>query len=219
MTDEEKKDQQEEQQEAPEAIEPVVKDEVSEPEAEVPEPEESKPEVPEPEPSETPEPPADTSSEPEADAATPKMERKLKRSQQVKPAGDQRSSEQRAEARREHRAKKAAARKRSRQRLREKKKQTGRAVAQRPAREAAEAIRKYRQGVVVSSKNEKTITVLTETRLPHPQYKKIVRRSKKIWVHDEGNDANQGDTVRVVECRPLSRHKHWRLVEVVERAQ
>lgn len=79
--------------------------------------------------------------------------------------------------------------------------------------------RKTRTGVVVSDAREKTITVRIDTSRPHPVYGKTVRRSLKLHVHDESNDANVGDTVRVMECRPLSAQKRWRLVEIVERAR
>ncbi|PKL08726.1 MAG: 30S ribosomal protein S17 [Spirochaetae bacterium HGW-Spirochaetae-7] len=75
------------------------------------------------------------------------------------------------------------------------------------------------QGVVVSDKMEKTIVVEIVSRKLHPLYKKYLTRSKKVKAHDEANDAKMGDTVRVVSCRPLSRDKRWRLVEVVERAK
>ncbi|MFN8175677.1 MAG: 30S ribosomal protein S17 [Solirubrobacteraceae bacterium] len=76
-----------------------------------------------------------------------------------------------------------------------------------------------RQGVVVSAKPDKTITVRIDVTRRHPRYEKIVRTSSTLHAHDEANDANAGDTVRVVECRPLSRTKRWRLVEVLERAK
>ncbi|MEN6364119.1 MAG: 30S ribosomal protein S17 [Rectinema sp.] len=75
------------------------------------------------------------------------------------------------------------------------------------------------QGVVVSDKMAKTIVVEIMMRKLHPLYKKYVTRSKKIKAHDEKNDAHVGDTVRVVECRPLSRDKRWRLETIVERAK
>ena len=75
------------------------------------------------------------------------------------------------------------------------------------------------QGLVVSDKMEKTIVVEITTRKLHPLYKKYVTRSKKIKAHDENNEAHVGDTVRVVEARPVSRDKHWRLETIVERAK
>ena len=74
-------------------------------------------------------------------------------------------------------------------------------------------------GVVVSDSMEKSITVKVERRVKHPVYGKFVRKSSKIHAHDENNDCNVGDTVTVVECRPLSKKKAWTLVEVVEQAK
>jgi len=85
--------------------------------------------------------------------------------------------------------------------------------------DAARNRRRVKQGRVVSDKMDKTIVVVSETRVPHPVYGKIVRKSVKFKAHDETNDAKTGDTVRIMECRPLSRDKRWRLVEVVERAK
>jgi small subunit ribosomal protein S17 len=79
--------------------------------------------------------------------------------------------------------------------------------------------RRVKQGRVASNKMDKTIVVVTETRVPHPIYGKIVRKSSRFKAHDENNDANIGDMVRIMECRPLSRDKRWRLVEIVERAK
>ncbi len=73
-------------------------------------------------------------------------------------------------------------------------------------------------GCVVSNKMDKTITVKIERKVPHPLYKKYVRRSTKIHAHDENNECAIGDVVMVVECRPLSKSKTWRLVKVVEKA-
>lgn len=79
--------------------------------------------------------------------------------------------------------------------------------------------RKVRVGTVTSNKMEKTASVLIERRVKHPQYHRIVRRSKKFLAHDENNDCQIGDEVRIVETRPLSRLKRWRVVEVTERAK
>ncbi len=81
------------------------------------------------------------------------------------------------------------------------------------------AARKTRQGVVVSAARDKTITVLLETSRAHPVYGKTVRSSSKLHAHDERNEAGEGDLVRIVECRPLSRQKRWRLVEILEKAR
>jgi len=73
-------------------------------------------------------------------------------------------------------------------------------------------------GQVVSSKMDKTIAVLIERRVEHPLYRKYVRKSTKLLAHDENNECNEGDTVAIEECRPISRHKSWRLQRVIERA-
>jgi len=79
--------------------------------------------------------------------------------------------------------------------------------------------RKERVGLVVSDKPEKTVTVAVETLVRHPMYKKRVRRSKRFMVHDEGNEARVGDTVRIIETRPVSARKRWRLANIVSRAE
>jgi small subunit ribosomal protein S17 len=79
--------------------------------------------------------------------------------------------------------------------------------------------KKIQQGTVVSNKTDKTITIEIEVQEAHRIYKKVVRHSKKLTAHDETNDANEGDVVRVIETRPMSKTKRWRLVEVVERAR
>ena len=79
--------------------------------------------------------------------------------------------------------------------------------------------RKLRTGVVVSEKMDKTVLVRIDRQVRHPLYDKTVRRSSKLAAHDEANDAHVGDTVRVMETRPLSKTKRWRVVEVVERAK
>ena len=79
--------------------------------------------------------------------------------------------------------------------------------------------RKMRQGLVVSDKMNKTVVVAIERRVPHPVYGKIVTRTTRLKAHDEGNTAKVGDTVRIVETRPLSKDKRWRLLEIVERAR
>jgi small subunit ribosomal protein S17 len=74
-------------------------------------------------------------------------------------------------------------------------------------------------GVVVSDKMQKTVVVQIDRRMPHPVYGKMVTRSKRLKAHDEENSAKVGDTVRIMETRPLSKDKRWRLVEIVERAR
>ena len=80
-------------------------------------------------------------------------------------------------------------------------------------------LRKERIGVVVSDKMEKSIVVLVERKVKHPKYGKFVKKSTKFMAHDEKNDACIGDTVRIMETRPLSKNKCWRLVEIVEKAK
>jgi small subunit ribosomal protein S17 len=84
---------------------------------------------------------------------------------------------------------------------------------------AARAPRKVREGVVVSSAMDKTVVVAVIERVRHPRYNKFVNRTKKLYVQDETNDANTGDRVRVMETRPLSKTKRWRIMEVLERAK
>ena len=79
--------------------------------------------------------------------------------------------------------------------------------------------RKTRTGLVVSDKMEKTVVVAIERRVPHPVYGKMVTRTKRLKAHDEENSAKVGDTVRIVETRPLSKDKRWRLVEIIDRAR
>ncbi|MCO6487297.1 MAG: 30S ribosomal protein S17 [Phaeodactylibacter sp.] len=80
-------------------------------------------------------------------------------------------------------------------------------------------LRKQRIGVVTSNKMNKTIAVSVERRLRHPIYGKFVKKSNKFIAHDENNDCNIGDVVRIMESRPLSKLKRWRLVEIIERAR
>jgi len=79
--------------------------------------------------------------------------------------------------------------------------------------------RKVRTGVVVSDKMDQTVLIRIDRKVRHPLYKKTVARSNKLAAHDENNDAHVGDTVRVMETRPLSKTKRWRVVEIVERAK
>lgn len=79
--------------------------------------------------------------------------------------------------------------------------------------------RKVRQGVVVSDVNDKTIVVEVSSRKPHPVYKKMMTTTKRFHAHDENNEAGNGDTVTIMETRPLSKKKRWRLLEIVEKAK
>jgi small subunit ribosomal protein S17 len=137
---------------------------------------------------------------------------------------DQQTIDQRA-AEREARKKKNANARRAYRAKQKAKRAQARASAGAPvetvpeAREHGPGRPKERTGVVVSSKPDKTITVRIDMTRRHQVYKKIVRSSTTLHVHDERNDANEGDLVRVIESRPLSRTKRWRLVEVLERSR
>ncbi|MCI7408026.1 MAG: 30S ribosomal protein S17 [Candidatus Onthomorpha sp.] len=80
-------------------------------------------------------------------------------------------------------------------------------------------LRKERIGIVVSNKMNKSISVMVERKVMHPKYGKFVKRSTKFMAHDEKNECRIGDTVRIMETRPLSKNKRWRLVEIIERAK
>lgn len=87
------------------------------------------------------------------------------------------------------------------------------------AEELNRNLRKQRVGIVTSNKMDKSIVVSVERRIQHPIYGKFVKRTKKFMAHDEKNECNIGDTVRIMESRPLSKLKSWRLVEIIERAK
>src|SRR5829696_1697893 len=157
--------------------------------------------------------------EPEA-ALSPKERRRRVRSAHTGEARAPRSIEERARERAETRSRKAAHRRAYRQKQREKRAAQPRAETPAVAVEATVSGRlKTRQGIVVSDKADKTITVRIDSARPHRKYKKIVRSGSTLHAHDEQNEAHIGDTVRLVESRPLSRTKRWRLVEVLERAR
>ena len=80
-------------------------------------------------------------------------------------------------------------------------------------------LRKERIGQVISNKMQKSITIAVDRKVKHPIYGKFVRKTTKLTAHDENNDSNIGDTVRVMETRPMSKNKRWRLVEIIERAK
>jgi small subunit ribosomal protein S17 len=144
-----------------------------------------------------------------------KARRRLERSRQPAEPRPQQSPEERSAARAGER-KKAAARRAAWRAKRRTKREAGTGTS--PA-ERETAGRKTRQGRVVSSKPDKTITVAIEVARRHPQYEKIVRRSRTLHAHDAQNEAGEGDLVRVVETRPMSRRKRWRLVEILEKAK
>jgi len=131
-----------------------------------------------------------------------------------------RTPEERQGDRIAERRKKAGLRRVERARVRQKDRATGAVVVEATApREHGPGRQKTRQGVVVSDKADKTITVRIDIARRHRRYEKIVRTSNTLHAHDETNDAHIGDTVIVRECRPLSRMKRWRLVEVLQRAE
>ncbi len=80
-------------------------------------------------------------------------------------------------------------------------------------------LRKERIGVVVSNKMDKSITIAVESKVKHPMYGKFIKKTSKFMAHDEKNDCNIGDTVKIMEIRPMSKNKNWRLVEVIERVK
>ena len=88
-----------------------------------------------------------------------------------------------------------------------------------PATAGERTARKVREGLVVSDKMDKTVVVAVEDRVKHPLYGKVVRRTNKLKAHDEGNSAGVGDRVLLMETRPLSKSKRWRLVEILEKAK
>ena len=176
------------------------------------------------------EPEAEATPEPEPAAAAPaepaepeeqlssKERRRRDRSthREARPA---RTPEERHDARGAERDAKAKARSRRRGQEREKSRAAGPKGEGTPPAAHEPGSPQARQGIVVSDKTDKTITVRIDMAKRHRRYQKIVRSSKRLAVHDERNDAREGDVVRVIECRPMSRTKRWRLVEILERAK
>jgi small subunit ribosomal protein S17 len=159
---------------------------------------------------------AEAPAEPE-EVLSPKQRRKRARSQASAPAGPQRTPQERAAERAERRRIAAINRRRyraSQRAMRGEKRGQG---TPRPDREPGS--KKVRQGTVVSAGADKTITVEIPVVRRHPTYEKVVRRSSKLHAHDESNQAQEGDVVRVIESRPLSRTKRWRLLDVVEKSR
>ena len=152
----------------------------------------------------------DAPSEPQAPQLTPQERRVAARAKR----GRRRASS--PEERLAVRKAKAVARGRRRQQERAKKTTKGEGT---PPAEHGTGTPQVRMGKVVSDKADKTITVRIDIAKRHRRYRKIVRSSSTLHAHDEANDANEGDLVRVIECRPMSRTKRWRLVEVLERAK
>jgi small subunit ribosomal protein S17 len=160
--------------------------------------------------------PAEAEAEPNPEDDLPwKERRRLQRSRQPHEAGPTLTPDERASKRAAERKLKAASRRKERAAAKVGKTAgTGTPVAEKDAVAA-----KTRQGIVVSNKGEKSITVRIDIARRHPTYEKVVRRSRTLHAHDERNEAGEGDTVRIVETRPLSKTKRWRLVEVLERAK
>jgi small subunit ribosomal protein S17 len=158
-----------------------------------------------------------------AEQLSPKERRRRKRSAHTGEARPSRTPEERHAQRVAERREKAVRRRTRRLREREKAKER-RAAAPAPEPLApvhapVQGAKRVRQGIVVSDKAEKTITVRIDVARRHRRYEKIVRSSSTVHAHDENNEAHEGDIVRVIESRPLSRTKRWALVDVVERAR
>ncbi len=156
-----------------------------------------------------------------AEVVPPKERRQRLRAAKAAKAGARvaRTPEERQAERVQERRQKAAARRSQRQRARQKARAAGESGRQTAPREHQPGSQKTRQGIVVSDKASKTITVRIDVARRHRRYSKIVRTSMTLHAHDERGDAHIGDTVVVRESRPLSRTKRWRLVEVLERAK
>ena len=150
------------------------------------------------------------------EALHPKDRRKRERSLHTGEARPQRGPDERAAERVAERARKAASRRRRRVSERAKRGERGTGT---PPAEREPGTKKVQLGTVVSDKADKTITVRVDIVRRHRRYEKVVHRSATLHAHDERNEAGEGDVVRVIESRPLSRTKRWRLVEVVEKAR
>src|SRR6266511_2554043 len=205
----------EEKQQQEETTEPEATEEAEAPEAAE---EQAEPEAGEEAPAAEEEPAA---TEPVAEAEPPepqhpKQIRKLARSRASGPPGPQRSPEDRASERAERRRSGQETRRRHRAARRRKRGEPGTGTA--PA-ERVPGPKKVRQGTVVAAGADKTITVEIRVVRRHATYEKVGRRTSKLRAHDESNQAQEGDVVRVIEARPLSRTKRWRLLDVVEKAR
>jgi len=154
--------------------------------------------------------------EEEAVVLHPKQKRKLERSTHAGEALPERGVEERIAERAAARARNAAEHRRRRAAVKAKKGEPGEGT---PPAERVAGSKKVQQGTVVSDKADKTITVRVDIVRRHRRYEKVVRHSSTVHAHDERNEAKAGDVVRVIEARPLSKLKRWRLVEVVERAR
>ena len=155
-------------------------------------------------------------------SATRKERNAAARAAKAKPAAGPKTLEQRLEERQAHRERNARQRRayRAKQKVKRAEARASQpAVEEQHAPEHGPGRPKVRQGVVVSDKPDKTVVVRVDIARRHKRYHKILRSSITLHVHDERNDAHVGDTVRVQECRPMSRTKRWRLVDVLERAR
>jgi small subunit ribosomal protein S17 len=207
-------------EEAPAAEEPAAEEAPAEEPAAEEAPAEEPAEAPAAEPAAAEAPPEEPA-EPE-EQLSPKELRKRSRSTHEGEARPARSVEERAQERAERRRTKARQRRAYRQKQRERRAGQPRAQVEETApvdHAAHQGTLKVRQGVVVSDKADKSITVQIDIARQHRMYKKIVRTTSTLHAHDERNEAHVGDMVRVIESRPLSRTKRWRLVEVLERAR
>lgn len=211
--------------ETPETPEPQVPDaeaaQAETPEADAPVSEESAAEEPVAEaPVESPAPAAPR--EP-TEQLSSKERRRQARSTHTGPAGKARSPEerhaQRVTERREKATRRRARRLQERAKAAERRASAPAAEPLAPVHAATEGARNLRQGIVISDKADKTITVRIDIARRHRRYEKIVRSSSTLHAHDENNEAHEGDVVRVIESRPLSRTKRWRLIDVLEKAR
>jgi small subunit ribosomal protein S17 len=162
--------------------------------------------------------PAPAAAEQEPDPADDlpwKEKKRLEASRKPHKAKPQQSPEERKAERLAERKRRGAERRKERAAAKKKKTPgTGTPPAEKDANAA-----KVRQGIVISDKGQKSITVRIDTARRHPTYEKVVRRSRTLHAHDERDEAGEGDVVRIVETRPLSKTKRWRLVEVLEKAK
>jgi len=164
----------------------------------------------------SPEESAAEAAEPDPEDDLPWKERqRLERSRRPHEAKPSQTPEERKAARLAERKRRGGERRKERAAKKAKKTAgTGTPVAEKDANAA-----KVRQGIVVSDKGQKSITVRVDIVRRHPTYEKVIRRSRTLHAHDERNEAGEGDTVRLVETRPLSKTKRWRLVEILEKAK
>jgi small subunit ribosomal protein S17 len=144
-----------------------------------------------------------------------KERRRILKSREPHKAGPAQTIEERAAARETRRKLKANERRKERAAM----KAAHQPGTGTPPAERDSVAAKVRQGIVVSNKGDKSITVRIDIARRHPTYEKIVRRSRTLHAHDERNEAGEGDVVRIVETRPLSKTKRWRLIDVVEKAR